>query len=310
MKLTYDEFKARFIEDFKDILPEDYSDYEVVVKRVTKNNGCVMEGISLVDTVKHESGVTPAFYLDTLYDSYIMDDKTYDEVLVNAAVSYVHAMQNKPTNITDKFIEAMDNPEMFKELVQFRLANEELNQEYLENSPHRKVQDMAIIYAISLKEAPEYSTRITNELLERVGITEEELYTAAMANLKSERITLKNMGEILVEIAEEHGMPLDHAPELPMYLLTNESKLFGSRSILNSEMLEDIREKLGENYYILPSSIHEVIVVKEGAKSPEELREIVYNINKGILDEKDFLSDNIYYYDGMLRMHDSPEIEW
>ena len=85
-----------------------------------------------------------------------------------------------------------------------------------------------------------------------------------------------------------------------MQVLTNQSKLFGAVSILYPDVLQNIAERLHRNLYVLPSSVHEVILLpeREGEKGTEEsLAEIVKDVNSTVVDTEDILADSVYYYD-------------
>ena len=89
--------------------------------------------------------------------------------------------------------------------------------------------------------------------------------------------------------------------ERSMYVITNESKLFGAASMLYEEPLHELAEKIGSDLYILPSSIHEVIAVSADFGSPDEWAEMVYEINMDQVDINDRLSNQVYCYDKDLR---------
>ncbi|MBQ7925064.1 MAG: hypothetical protein IJ335_02090, partial [Lachnospiraceae bacterium] len=64
----------------------------------------------------------------------------------------------------------------------------------------------------------------------------------------------------------------------------------------------DFWDKLGMawkgKFYILPSSVHEVILLKDdGEESPSKLQEMVREINQCEVDPTEVLSDSIYHYD-------------
>ena len=89
--------------------------------------------------------------------------------------------------------------------------------------------------------------------------------------------------------------------ERSMYVITNESKLYGAASILYEEPLHELAEKFGSDLYILPSSVHEVIAVSADMGSPDDLAEMVYEINMEQVDIDDRLSNQVYCYDKDLR---------
>lgn len=94
--------------------------------------------------------------------------------------AYEEACINDTTpmqNVLSSFVNAKDR--LF-----IKLINEEKNRKMLQDIPHRMVQDLAIVYALHLKDALDFSgtVTVTNTLLQMWGIDEETLYTQAMLN--------------------------------------------------------------------------------------------------------------------------------
>ena len=91
---------------------------------------------------------------------------------------------------------------------------------------------------------------------------------------------------------------LAETPKSPFYVVSNELKVDGAVAIASKTALEQVHEVVGENYYILPSSRHEILAVPESMVSdPEDLRQMVCEVNATQVEAKDLLSDNVYYYD-------------
>ena len=83
-----------------------------------------------------------------------------------------------------------------------------------------------------------------------------------------------------------------------MFVLSNQYRHFGAACILYNRVLEDIGNQLNENFYILPSSIHEVIILPEGfSPCEEDLNEMIIDINQTQVSEEEILSNHAYYYD-------------
>ena len=123
----------------------------------------------------------------------------------------------------------------------------------------------------------------------------ETLHQTAFSNIKTLLpAELKTMNVVIHELLEE---PFDESEEDCMYVLTNPIRTFGAACILYEGVLEDIGNQLNENFYILPSSIHEVIIVPE-SKSPNrvELEEMIHEINETQVAVEEVLSDKAYYY--------------
>ena len=203
-----------------------------------------------------------------------------------------------------------------KDKVFFSLINAEQNRELLNTVPHREFEDLAIVYRwnIGSDSMGTYTNLVNNDLAEKEGLTENDLYNAASKNTKELfPVSIKNMNEgigemifgesgIDEEMQKEFSEVMQETPdENCMYVITNESKLFGAASMLYEEPIHELAEQVGGDLYILPSSVHEVIAVPADFDSPEELAEMVYEINMEQVDINDRLSNQVYHYDRDLR---------
>lgn len=309
MNLNYEEFKEKIKEDIKDYMDEKYKDCGVVIRKVNKTNREV-DGLNMLD-IPRLKNATPTLYVNDLYEKY---EKTgdYEEVARMAAETMEYGIKSFNSQIKE---ECLDTSKL-KDKVFFSLINAEQNRELLNTVPHREFEDLAIVYRwnIGSDSMGTYTNLVNNDLAEKEGLTENDLYNAANKNTKELfPVLVKNMNEVISEIIfgeselgeemqEEFNEVMMETPnEHSMYVITNESKLYGAASILYEEPLHELAEKVGSDLYILPSSVHEVIAVSADFSSPDELAEMVYEINMDQVDINDRLSNQVYCYDKDLR---------
>ena len=149
--------------------------------------------------------------------------------------------------------------------------------------------------------------------MESWGVTQEELHDIAISNLESlSPSTFKSMNEVMAEMMlpqmiEECGGDRDMAeamlsammpPEEKMYVISNEEKLNGAAALLDDKLMDSIREKIGDDFFILPSSIHECLVVPADAGMElRDLENMVKEVNETQVAPQDRLSDHVYQYD-------------
>ena len=87
-----------------------------------------------------------------------------------------------------------------------------------------------------------------------------------------------------------------------MYILTNTEKLHGAACILYQQLLEEFAKKVNDNLYILPSSVHEIIMIPASfAGKASELRQMVEEINATQVEEEEVLSDSVYFFNRLTR---------
>ena len=301
MNLNYEEFKEKIKEDIKDYMDEKYKDCGVVIRKVNKTNREV-DGLNMLD-IPGLKNATPTLYVNDLYEKY---EKTgdYEEVARMAAETMEYGIKSFNSQIKE---ECLDTSKL-KDKVFFSLINAEQNRELLNTVPHREFEDLAIVYRwnIGSDSMGTYTNLVNNDLAEKEGLTENDLYNAANKNTKELfPVLVKNMNEVISEIIfgeselgeemqEEFNEVMMETPnEHSMYVITNESKLYGAASILYEEPLHELAEKVGSDLYILPSSVHEVIAVSADFSSPDELAEMVYEINMDQVDINDRLSNQV-----------------
>ena len=298
--MDFEEFKNNVADQIKDFLPEKYEDASVTLQDVTKNNDTVLTGL-LIKT--EDSNIAPNIYLENFFEQY-QDGRDMADILQNIAdVRVQHEMEQgfDVSRLTD-FDQVKDN-------IICKLVNAELNADYLADKPHTMVEDLAVVYAIDLggNESGHMTAPITNSLMEQYGITQEELHDIALHNLSESQIEFKTMRDVLVDMMFPDGIQPDdpRAFMLPpeeenpsMYVLSNADKLNGASALLDAKTMEDISEKLGGDFIVLPSSIHETIVLPATEDMDRHtLEAMVQDVNAGQVAPEERLSDHVYMYD-------------
>ena len=298
--MDFEEFKNSVAEQIKNFLPEKYEDASVTLQDVTKNNDTVLTGL-LIKT--EDSNIAPNIYLENFFEQYQDGRDMADILQIIADVRVQHEMEQgfDVTRLTD-FDQVKDN-------IICKLVNAELNADYLADKPHTMVEDLAVVYAIDLggNESGHMTAPITNSLMEQYGITQEELHDIALHNLSESQIEFKTMRDVLVDMMFPDGIQPDdpRAFMLPpeeenpsMYVLSNADKLNGAAALLDAKTMEDISEKLGGDFIVLPSSIHETIVLPVNEDMDRHtLEAMVQDVNAGQVAPEERLSDHVYMYD-------------
>ena len=271
------------------------------VRPVEKVNQ-TLDGLTMVgDGVK----ISPTIYINNMYDSYLKTEDLQGE-LVKAANIMNEAMKDAPDMLPSVDLEkAKDN-------IVFQLINTEQNKQMLADAPNRQFQDLSIVYRWVMKvdETGVQSAVVRNSLAKQIGLSEEELFKAAVENTR--RIfppTVRSMNDIMREMFTKDGMPPEIAdmmigempPEQTMWVISNERGINGAISMLYEDQLHDIAEKLETDLYIMPSSVHEVIAVSSDMGDPNELAQMVAEINMDQVSLDERLSNQVYHYDKDLR---------
>lgn len=181
-----------------------------------------------------------------------------------------------------------------------KLINTERNESLVEQSISKEFLDLSAVVRVVLKMDKEgmASMALSKGDAEILGMTEEEIYAAALANtLRLFPPKLMNLGRY-VEMSIGAELPLGE-DEVTTYILTNQKEVDGAIYFMSPEVVGAIAEALEDDLYILPSSVNEVLLIRasELEDGVDELKEMVRDANETVVAEKDILSYNVYHYD-------------
>ena len=181
-----------------------------------------------------------------------------------------------------------------------KLVNTERNESLVEQSISKEFLDLSAVVRVVLKMDKEgmASMALSKGDAEILGMTEEEIYAAALANtLRLFPPKLMNLGRY-VEMSIGAELPLGE-DEVTTYILTNQKEVDGAIYFMSPEVVGAIAEALEDDLYILPSSVNEVLLVRasELEDGVDKLKEMVRDANETVVAEKDILSYNVYHYD-------------
>lgn len=312
--MDFDEFKEKVKDNIKNYLPMQYEKANVSLQSVVKNNDVQLTGLMIR---LEENNIAPFIYLDRYYEQY-QNGMELPDIMKDIAklrVSSEQSVKLDISRITD-FNQVKDN-------IICKLINGDMNEEYLADKPYTQIEDMAVIYVIDLGSGAEghMSSPITYDLMKRYGVDTQMLHEIAIHNLAKSEIVFKSMKDALMEIMFPDGVPeedplaeiLSAEDEIPMYVLSNAEKLNGAASVLDKDTMETISEMLGGDFVVIPSSIHEVIILPmDDNVDKDELEGIIREVNTGQVAPEERLSYHAYQYDSgkhaLMRMDKKEEL--
>jgi len=292
-------------EEFKEILREEVADIidgDVTIVTVPKNNGVKLDALSVKCK---SSNIAPVIYLSNYYKDYNNGRS------IESIVDSITTICKRESDINNELINQFTDYSIMKDYIQTKLINRDTNAELLKTVPHREVLDLAIVCTLNIpfvEEHGEGSVLIDRRHMEIWGVIEDEMFNMATANseeknpavIKSMNDVIKDMyiNNIMEEQEEDELCAMIDSVEPYLYMLTNTSKHNGAVTITYENILKDFANTRNCNLYILPSSIHEVLLVPaEDDMSVEQLRVMVQSVNRTDVNEIEVLSDNVYYYD-------------
>ena len=283
-KMMFDEFKNEVVGKIREFLPESFAAAEVSLQVVRKNNDLQLTGLTIRST---DNNICPTIYLEKFYEEY-EEGADMSEILSKIAEVRMNH------EVSEKFdVAQITDFEQVRDKLVPRLINADMNAELLEVRPHKLLADLAVTYCVLLDKSFDgtASIAVTNELMRMWNTSVEELHAASICNL-SELLpsTFKGMSEVMSEMM---GMSAD---EEKMYVLSNSMKINGAAALLDSKMMEEIVATIGA-FYVLPSSIHETLIVPvKTGMDVESLENMVREVNATQVQLEERLSDHVYTY--------------
>ena len=277
----------------KELLPQLPDNMSMVFTHVRKNNNVIEDGISF--TAKG-SNISPNIYLSPYLAAY-ENGRTIPEI----ARQILHVLKVSVPKADFEVDEFLDY-EKVKTRIAYKLINAEKNAELLKMIPYTQYMDLAMVFYYILPTGrikDEHATILIHKShLNIWKITEEQLKEDALANTpKILPVDIINMNEVLQRLMGDAApLPEFTQQEIPMYVMSNTIRQNGAATMAYPEVLDDFAASIGKNLYIIPSSVHEVILVPE-AQQPCSFNPMVREVNSTELDPKEVLADHVYYYD-------------
>lgn len=164
------------------------------------------------------------------------------------------------------------------------MIGKEGNEEMLAKIPHRYFEDLALVYRfkINVADGMMMSALITDVALKKYGITEEQLHEDACHNMVEQNdMLIMSMNEMLEKLT---GIPASELPlnpvAVPLYVATNQAGKYGASVLEHPDFTKAAEEKLGGDFFIIPSSVHEILLLPDdGCIELEEIEAMVQEIN-------------------------------
>ena len=266
---------------------------------VILNNGTTHIALILY---KNGEKLHPQIYLERFFEDY-KRGKTMKEILQDVMTTYEEALRN----INPDSLSGIEDWEQVKGRLAFRLLSKERNKETLENCVYKEFLDLAAIvtFCAEIDEQGVKAIRVTHDLAELWNVSKEEILQAAEENtealfpVRMEPIldTLCRVADISRDDLPEEVLAEEDSPQI--MVLTNYLGVNGATVLLYDSFLQQVYEKLRGKFIILPSSIHEVIVMPLASAPPiTDSQKMVEQINRSAVKEEEILSDSVYLYDG------------
>ncbi len=292
---NFSEFSDELIRSLTPMFPEQTT---IDIQSIPKNNNIFYDALIIREP---GTNISPTIYLEDYYALYC-NGTQMDELCEIIYDVFLEVRLNHP--IDPSFF--TDFEQAKKRLI-FQIVSYEKNEKRLNTMPHIRYLDLAIIFCCMLRmENGEAATvTIKNEHLLLWNTDLETIKNKAFEN--TPRLLpayIQPVMDMLSELAESNPcfgalseLPDNATDSLPLYVLTNETQIGGASCILYPQILSDFADDLNMDLYVLPSSIHEVLLLPTSVRENEQhLNALVSEVNKEQLPVTQQLADHVYYY--------------
>ena len=300
--MDFNEFREKVKETLPDFLTDNLRNAEIKDTAVNKLQGESYAGISVTP---EGSRVGVSINLEDAFQEH-QTGSQFTAVMNRLADTLVGTLGER-----EQFdLGFLSDYSAVKGMLTMEVVGKDRNAEMLQSVPHQEIEDLATVYRIDLgvTENGNATVLITNEMLRNYGIQlHQDAIDAAHQTMK---YSIRSMDEVLTGMAQSMGIDQEQQVMFssPLYVATTERDMYGAGVLAVPSFFDDAAKKLDGNFYVLPSSVHEILLLPDRfAPEPQLLKEMVQDVNANEVDPKDRLSDNVYHYDAKERIFELAE---
>ena len=296
--MDYENFKESFMEDVKAGLAEKgFEDVKIKVNQIDKLN----DSYEAITITPAESNIGVTTNLESFFKA-VEEGTPYETVVSKAVDVAANGLDNVP--IVD--VNSLTDYDQMKDKLAMEVVSTKTNEDLLSNVPHIEMEDLSVVYRFVLDSSEDGRASIlaTNNMIEAMGVTPEQLHADAVENAPQIKpAVITGMSEVMVQMvgreqAELMGLyPVEPENE-QMFVATVPDKIHGAGILAYENFMDQAAERAGGDFYILPSSIHELLIVPDnGQMSLRDLEAMVQEVNATQVSPQDKLTDSVYHYD-------------
>lgn len=324
--MKYEDFTRDIKRGIEEIISEKLEDGIVVIRNVKKNNGVFMKAVSII---RKSENATPTIYLKEYFREYKLG-RSIESICNEIFEVYMEGIRRFKKNVN---IEDFSDFQQVREKIYYKLVNYEMNEKLLKDLPHFRFLDMAIVFFIMIDcdESGQATAMIHNQHMENWEVDPDTLRKIAFNNTWNDfPPVIKKMEDIIADmilgdlldenydededcvkeefqygtygfaevenIIREEVEELKAEKDIEMYVLTNSIKTNGAACITYPNIIKDFAKEHDSDVYIIPSSIHEVILIPGTYWEKEKINKMILEVNANELDPVEILSDHVYVF--------------
>lgn len=287
--MNFEKFVEWVADDLQRLLGEGY---RIEPTSVRKNNGVELKALIIRNT---NFNAAPVVYMEPLYQTYKKGSSI--ETLTKKILARMEKELPFSMGITEKVYDL----EAVRDRIGYRLISKSKNEELLKDIPWTSWQDLAIVYYLNMgvKDDSQVSTLIYNHQMQRWNLSVDDLYELAKENMpKMCPSVIGSLDHLILGFDKEEEDIISCDPGLPvLYVLSNQTNINGASSVLYNGVLKEFADRLDSDLIILPSSVHEVLLLRYSETVELEMfKNLVRRVNEEDVPAEDVLSDSVYLY--------------
>ncbi len=285
-------------------------EYYLEVQEHTKVNDTTFVSVNVHNK---SSNISPIIYMESFHKEY-EEGRTFGDIMSEFMRVYWDSV---PEGEFDA--DFIRNFDLVKERLTVHLINFEKNSKILEDAYYERFLDLAAVFYIDVESVKmgNGSIKVRKEYLKGWNVSGKELMEAVIENTaRKKEIEVTSMVSFFKEVYKAKGCEefmgelLEGSVNMPqLWILSTGSKVFGAKAMLMNDALKKFAEERDSNFFIIPSSVHEILAVPDDAayfgddfrnERCNELKQMIETVNRTELAREEFLSDNLYYFDRKL----------
>lgn len=298
--MKYSRFQNCLEEQLAEQIPEGY---RISIHKVVKNNDLQLDSLVILS---EEVNISPNFYLQQYYEKYL-HGMSMETVISDILEKYERTRQMMGKYQMDLSLDSC------RDKIIYRLSSGEKNRIRLENVPFIPFLDLVITFHVLMIEEEDGigSVMVRDALLQEWKITTKQLFQLAQENtMRMFPLQVLSMAQMLSNLEAEHPELAEEYPEEVLQgqgfrdtlVVSNQKGINGAAVLLYPGCLVRLEEQCAGDYYILPSSIHEVLVLPDGDDIFRgDLQNMVREVNENCVQPDEILSDHVYHYSSELK---------
>lgn len=290
--ITLSQFEEMLKREWCRYFPERYQHGGVVFYEQALRNGGSITQVC----IRGVSDKAPLLPVKPYYDA-IAQGAFAGNILKTMADDYQRGEEQRAALFDQIVAMQPQHFENMKSCITFALVNRDASYHLLQDAVYLPFEDLAKVFYLQVNS--KLHAQVTKEMCSEWGVTAKDLDDAALENMpRLFPARLSNINEIVFGGKVQNCLKKPGDLTGNLYALTNEQGVLGAAVMLYSDLMKEITERIKTPFYIIPSSVHEVLILpqKEGM-SLSGVKEIVRTVNRKVIEPEDFLSNNVYGYD-------------